>query len=174
VFEDSRGLLWVGTDRVLCLFNKVSESFTKVQFSDGEDILRSLGPFISITEDSNGLLYVATMNDIFIISKELISKITNNTNHYITVDALGIDIINPKATEPTWNDNTEILDIEFDYQGNLWAILDHNIGIISPDGNHQVIWDGASNHGSQPSPATHFVIPNTSNGSDRGSPILSR
>lgn len=63
LFIDSKGVMWITTANGIYIYNKESDDFDRVLYSEEKDILTSQKVF-SIVEDSNDIYWIATDNGL--------------------------------------------------------------------------------------------------------------
>ncbi len=134
LFEDSRNILWVGTDNALCFFQSFTERFVKINLSS---IINDDGLPISvncITESSDGKLYIGTNVGIWELSDFDENLFNSPGNAVIDPDSAGINIreivIHPEAS---FLDYSLIQDIKFDTGDNFWILDEKELGYINSD-----------------------------------------
>jgi len=143
VFEDSRNMLWVGTDNALCYFNPLNRHFVKVRLPAFDSSPAKLHNITCMAEDNNGNLFLGTNTDIFAISGIDESAFFQQQNPHICLDSVCkvVGHIKLQTADSSLCGKT-IKDMQIDTKGNLWVLRETDLGMIE-------INDSASGSGIQ-------------------------
>jgi len=143
VFEDSRNLLWIGTNKALCIYDRLNKRFITFPLSSDLDAPDTKIPFICMTEDDRGNLYIGRLEEIIVIPDSqavLLSKSEKPISLVDELDIKVIDLVDDRGDFP--GGRKQINDMLFDKFGNLWVIIWGQIGTLSFDTS--IIYSGIS------------------------------
>ena len=134
VFEDSRNMLWVGTDNALSYYHPFLKQFMKIKLFTSSDTLVVPRNIKCISETKNGNLLIGTNIGIFDISNIQESNFLEQKTPVINHDSVGIEI-NHILLQPqdTLLAGIIIKDIKYDPDGFLWILSESEFGFINYD-----------------------------------------
>ncbi|MEZ5082720.1 MAG: two-component regulator propeller domain-containing protein [Bacteroidales bacterium] len=131
VFEDSRNMLWVGTENALCYFHPYRRQFMKVQLQAADKSLIIPSDISCITEDEFGNLLLGTNIGIIAITQINKEKFLQQKSHEIFLNTVNAKAIRTKFyNEIHSTPGSTIQDMEFDPQGLLWILTKMELGVI--------------------------------------------
>lgn len=141
VFEDTRNVLWVGTDNGLSYFHPLRKQFIQIRLDSTKQIT-SPRNLICITEDFEGNLLLGTNIGVFRLSGIEIANLTNNTKAAISSGSLHIGVQQLVCSRDNGeNQNLLIRDLFLSDKGTLWVLSTKELGFIEylnlqTDNNH--------------------------------------
>jgi len=147
IFEDSRNMLWVGTELALCLYTRLNNQFIKIQMPDFHDQPMVKTAFTCMTEDDQGNLYAGTSNGLIVITDSVIAGISSCHEPFFYMNANQIKVVSPVVGSGGFPESEmQIKDLQFDEFSNLWAIIKNKVGKFDLNKSiHQHNTDGKEN-----------------------------
>lgn len=143
VFEDSRKILWVGTDNGLSYFDPYRKQFIYFDFSDNIDPITIPRNLTSITEADNGNLLIGTNIGVLELSNIHYSKLIDPTESVASSSTFDIRLKHFLTNQENSNLNGKIIrDIKYTKDGIIWLLtesglsyMNYNELVNSPDYN---------------------------------------
>lgn len=130
VFEDSRNMLWVGTDNALCYYHPYEKEFLKLKLFTTGDTRVVPRNITSITEDGQGNLLIGTNIGIFEISNIKVSAFIEQNKPNINPAEVNVTVkqilLQPDPDIP----GKIVKDIRFEPGGLLWILCESELGYI--------------------------------------------
>jgi len=132
IYEDSRNILWVGTDLALCKYDRELDRFQKISIPSQGNSATTETRFSALTEDKDKNLVVAINSSLIVLPDSTIFSISAQHTPVISLETFKCSIYNTVSTDRNipGNRNT-ILDLRFDNDDNLWSVVANNIGKYS-------------------------------------------
>ncbi|MBU3927984.1 MAG: hypothetical protein KKB74_09270, partial [Bacteroidetes bacterium] len=145
IFEDSRKILWVGTDNGLCYYQPGSNQFIKVKFGSPNDLTEVFQVFSKIEESEDGDLFLNSNIGITVLRNIKETYLLEHNKPTINIDSIGASIIQIKIPEfDKILGAKTIRDLTFDQSDKLWILTNEDIGILEftlPNRLHQLVND---------------------------------
>ena len=126
-FEDSRNIIWVGTDNGLCYFHPVLRRFVKIKINDSTYISSS-SEITSAIESNGGQLIVSCGNKIIELSGINRLELINYTGQLLEPTSGSISIKEFTLIEEGNKINNVIQDLKFGHDGTLWCCFLYKVG----------------------------------------------
>ena len=145
IFEDSRKILWVGTDNGLCYYQPGSNQFITVKFGSSNDLTEVFQVFSKIEESEDGDLFLNSNIGITVLRNIKETYLLEHNKPTINIDSIGASITQIKIPEfDKILGAKTIRDMTFDQSDKLWILTNDDIGILAftlPNRLHQVVND---------------------------------
>ncbi|MCF8370889.1 MAG: response regulator [Bacteroidales bacterium] len=130
IHEDSRKILWIGTNKALCYFLPEKHQFIKMKIDSPDDAKGLI--FTSIFENEIGDLFIGTNKGIYLLSNIARSDLLVQEQPVLNPDSMGIELHRIEINvNSSINSVLEVKDLAVDKEGRLWILHERVLGLYT-------------------------------------------